>query len=77
MPTLMERLFTALDPNHWSMQLKKMGFDAVSSAASAVKEGMLPYFPKILEIINIYVNADPMSENFHVLCDALGKDFFF
>ncbi|KAK4877680.1 hypothetical protein RN001_010186 [Aquatica leii] len=71
LPTLMDRLFTALDPNHWSMQLKKMGFDAVSSAASAVKEGMLPYFPRILEIINIYVNADPTSENFHVLCDAL------
>ncbi|KAF5282240.1 hypothetical protein FQA39_LY17660 [Lamprigera yunnana] len=71
LPTLMDRLFTALHPNHWSMQLKKMGFDAVSSAASAVKEGMLPYFPQILEIINVYVNADPHSGNFEVLCDAL------
>ncbi|KAB0797014.1 hypothetical protein PPYR_11075 [Photinus pyralis] len=71
MPTLMDRLFTALDPNHSSMQLKKMGFDAVSSAACAVKEGMLPYFPRVLEIINVYVNADPTTENFHVLCDAL------
>lgn len=72
LPTLMERLVTAIDPDHWSMQLKKMGFETIASAATAAKEGMLPYFPKILEIINIYVNVDPASENFHVLCDALG-----
>lgn len=73
LPTLMERLFVALDPNGWSLQLKKIALSALGSAASAVKEGMLPYFQKILEVLNLYIMSDPSSEIHQLLCYALGK----
>ncbi|KAJ3660491.1 hypothetical protein Zmor_004938 [Zophobas morio] len=62
LPTLMDRLFVALDPTGWSMQLKRIALSTLGSAASAVKEGLLPYFQKIIEILNVYINADPNSE---------------
>ncbi|XP_018320441.1 importin-4 isoform X2 [Agrilus planipennis] len=71
LPTLMERMLTALNPNHWSMQLKKTAFETVSAAASAAKEGMLPYFPKLLEIINVYLSVDADNDNYHLRSEAL------
>jgi hypothetical protein len=62
LPTLMDRLFVALDPNGWSMQLKRIALSTLGSAASAVKEGLFPYFQKIIELLNLYINADPNSE---------------
>lgn len=73
LPTLMERLFVALNPNSWSLQLKRVALSALGSAASAVKEGMLPYFPKVLEILNLYITADSDSEIHQLQCYALGK----
>lgn len=72
LPTLMERLLIALDPNSWSLQLKKIALNALGSAASAAKEGMMPYFPKILEILHMYIMADPNSEIYQLQCYAIG-----
>lgn len=72
LPTLMERLFIALDPNSWSLQLKRVALSALGCAVTAVKEGMLPYFPKILEVLNLYINSDPNSEIHQLQCYAIG-----
>ncbi|XP_049818951.1 importin-4-like isoform X2 [Aethina tumida] len=71
LPSLMEQLFVALNPNGFSLQLKKVALSALGSAASAVKEGMLPYFQKTIEILNIYINSDPNSELHELQCYAL------
>lgn len=73
LPTLMDRLFVALDPNGWSMQLKRIALSTLGSAASAVKEGLLPYFTKIIEILNVYINADPNSEIHQLQSYAIGN----
>ncbi|KAJ8943944.1 hypothetical protein NQ314_009608 [Rhamnusium bicolor] len=67
----MERLFVALDPNGFSMQLKRVALSTLGSAASAVKEGMLPYFEKIIEVLNLYINSDPNSEVHQLQCYAI------
>lgn len=72
LPTLMERLFVALDPNGFSMQLKRVALSTLGSAASAVKEGMLPYFERIIKILNLYINSDPNSEVHQLQCYAIG-----
>ncbi|XP_018577628.1 importin-4 [Anoplophora glabripennis] len=71
LPTLMERLFVALDPNGFSMQLKRVALSTLGSAASAVKEGMLPYFERIIKILNLYINSDPNSEVHQLQCYAI------
>ena len=73
LPTLMDRLFVALDPTGWSMQLKRIALSTLGSAASAVKEGLLPYFQKIIEILNVYINADPNSEIHQLQSYAIGE----
>jgi hypothetical protein len=74
LPTLMDRLFVALDPNGWSMQLKRIALSTLGSAASAVKEGLFPYFQKIIELLNLYINADPNSEIHQLQSYAIGRE---
>ncbi|KAJ8963724.1 hypothetical protein NQ317_011346 [Molorchus minor] len=71
LPALMERLFVALDPNGFSMQLKRVALSTLGSAASAVKEGMLPYFKKIIEVLNLYINSDPNTDLHQLQCYAI------
>ncbi|KAI4469507.1 importin beta [Holotrichia oblita] len=62
LPTLMDRLLVALDPNSWSLQLKRVALSTLDSVASAVKDKILPYFQKIIEILFVYINADSNSD---------------
>ncbi|XP_074042768.1 importin-4 [Leptinotarsa decemlineata] len=62
LPTLMDRLFVALDPNGFSLLLRRVALSTLGSVASAVKEDMLPYFEKVIKILNLYINSDPNSE---------------
>ncbi|XP_022906239.1 importin-4-like [Onthophagus taurus] len=62
LPTLMERLLVALDPSSWSLQLKRVALSTLESVASAVKEKIMPYFQKIIEILFTYINANPDSD---------------
>ncbi|KAK9877960.1 hypothetical protein WA026_020178 [Henosepilachna vigintioctopunctata] len=71
LPVLMEKLFMGLDPRGWSMQLKRVVLSTLGSATSAVKSGMQPYFPKIIEMLNVYINADPKSELHELQSDAI------
>lgn len=72
LPTLMERLLVALNPNGFSMQLKRVALSTLGSVASAVKEGLLPYFQKIIEILNMYINSDPNSDVHQLQSYAIG-----
>lgn len=72
LPTLMDRLFIALNPNGFSMQLQRVALSTLGAVASAVKEGLLQYFNKIVEILNIYINSDPNSEIHQLQCYAIG-----
>ncbi|XP_060535658.1 importin-4-like isoform X2 [Cylas formicarius] len=71
LPTLMDRLFVALDPNGFSIQLKKVALSAIGSAVTAVKQGILPYFQRIIEILNLYINSDPNSDVHQIQCYAI------
>lgn len=73
LPTLMERLFVSLAPECFSIQLKRAALSALGAAATAVKEGILPYFQKIIEVLNFYINSDPNSEIYQIQCYAIGK----
>lgn len=73
LPTLMERLFVSLDPECFSTQLKRVALSALGAAATAVKEAILPYFQKIIQVLNIYINSDPNSPFHSIQCYAIGS----
>ncbi|XP_071445043.1 importin-4-like [Hetaerina americana] len=54
LPILMERLFTALNPAN-SVNLRELALSAIGSAANAAKEEMIPYFPRIMECLKMYL----------------------
>lgn len=53
LPILLERLFETLNPNN-SVKLRELALSSVSSAASAAKTNMLPYFPRLIEGLKMY-----------------------
>ncbi|XP_017781860.1 PREDICTED: importin-4-like [Nicrophorus vespilloides] len=62
LPTLMDTLLVALHPNSWSLKLKRLALSTLDSVACAVKDKILPYFDKLMEILTIYINADPNGD---------------
>lgn len=54
LPILMERLFEALDWNN-SVHLRELALSSVAAAATASKSGMLPYFPRLIEGLKMYL----------------------
>lgn len=73
LPVLMEKLLQGLNPQGWSMELKKSCFTTLEAAVTAVKSEILPYFPKIIEILNLYINSAPDSHNYELRSYALGE----
>ncbi|XP_044765904.1 importin-4-like [Coccinella septempunctata] len=71
LPILMERLLQGLNPQGWSVELKKSCFNSLEAAVTAVKLGILPYFPKIIEILNLYINSHPDTDNYELRSYAL------
>ncbi|KAG8238815.1 hypothetical protein J437_LFUL010529 [Ladona fulva] len=57
LPILMERLFTALNPAY-SIHLRELALSAIGAAANAAKEEMIPYFPRIMEALKMYLVED-------------------
>ncbi|KAH0534823.1 importin-4-like [Cotesia glomerata] len=58
LPILMERLFETLSinaPNH----IKELALSAIGAAANAAQEHMVPYFPKIITILDPYFTMVP------------------
>ncbi|KAF7381213.1 hypothetical protein HZH68_016088 [Vespula germanica] len=61
LPTLMERLFEILSAET-SVHVKELSLSAIGSAAYASKEHMLPYFEKIISILNGYLTEKQTDE---------------
>ncbi|XP_045465050.1 importin-4-like [Harmonia axyridis] len=71
LPVLMEKLIQGLNPQGWSMELKKSCFTTLEAVVTAVKVGIMPYFSRIIEILNIYINSPPGSINYDLRSYAL------
>lgn len=72
LPTLMERLFEALcegSPIH----VQELTLSAIGAAANASKENMLPYFEKIIAILNKYLTDEHVEETMCLQVQAVGK----
>ncbi|XP_030386346.1 importin-4-like isoform X2 [Scaptodrosophila lebanonensis] len=54
LPLLMDRLFDTLDP-HNSIHVRELALSAIASAALAAKANLMPYFPKIVSILQNYM----------------------
>lgn len=54
LPILMERLFEALDPNN-SVHLRELAITAVAATTNAAKTNMVPYFPRLIEGLRMYL----------------------
>uniref|UniRef100_A0A1I8NQF8 Importin N-terminal domain-containing protein n=1 Tax=Stomoxys calcitrans TaxID=35570 RepID=A0A1I8NQF8_STOCA len=64
LPLLMERLFEAMNPNN-SVRIREMSLSAISAAANAAKENMMPYFQQLIAMLQTYLvktdNEDILS----------------
>ncbi|KAK2578828.1 hypothetical protein KPH14_002445 [Odynerus spinipes] len=61
LPNLMERLFEILSADT-SIHVRELSLSAIGSAAYASKEHMLPYFEKIVSILNGYLTEKQTDE---------------
>ncbi|KAK0087613.1 hypothetical protein PV325_000560 [Microctonus aethiopoides] len=61
LPTLMERLFETLNDES-PIHVRELAISAIGAAANASKENMVPYFPKIISILDIYLTAKQTDE---------------
>lgn len=72
LPTLMERLFEILNADT-PVHVKELALSAISSAACASKENMLPYFERIVTILNSYLTENQTEETMCLQIQAVGK----
>ncbi|XP_060660093.1 importin-4-like [Drosophila nasuta] len=70
LPALMERLFETLEPQN-SPHLRGMALTTISSVATAAKEHLMPYLPKIIEILQVYLVKDCPEEIFELRIGAI------
>ncbi|KAH8302534.1 hypothetical protein KR044_008005 [Drosophila immigrans] len=70
LPVLMERLFETLEPQN-SPHLRGMALTTVSSVSSSAKEHLMPYLPKIIEILQVYLVKDCPEEIFELRIGAI------
>lgn len=85
LPILMERLFEALDSRN-SVHLRELSLTAIAATANAAKENMLPYFPRLIDSLKMYLvksedqdicTLRPQAiDTFAALVRTIGKDNF-
>lgn len=75
LPTLMERLLYALDPTSplQSLRLKRVTISTLDAVVCAVKDNMLPYFQKLLELLYLYISSNPESDIHELQAYAIGN----
>ncbi|XP_021926547.1 importin-4-like isoform X1 [Zootermopsis nevadensis] len=61
LPTLMDRLFTALNPKN-CVHLRELALSCIGAAAVAAKSGMVPYIPCIIESLLLYLTMEVSEE---------------
>lgn len=85
LPLLMDRLFETLDTNN-SACLRELALSAVASTATAAKEHMMPYLPRIVTILQNYLVKECDEETATLRIQAIdtlasitrvaGKEYF-
>uniref|UniRef100_A0AAG5D5I9 Importin N-terminal domain-containing protein n=1 Tax=Anopheles atroparvus TaxID=41427 RepID=A0AAG5D5I9_ANOAO len=85
LPVLMERLFESLDARN-TVHLRELSLTAIAATANAAKTHMLPYFPRLIDCLKVYlVKSDdedictlrPQAiDTFAALVRTIGKDNF-
>lgn len=73
LPTLMERLFEILSMDT-SVHITELALSAIGSAAMASKEYMLPYFEKIITILDNYLSDKQTEETMCLQVQAVGMN---
>ncbi|KAG5680978.1 hypothetical protein PVAND_010452 [Polypedilum vanderplanki] len=54
LPILMERLFDCMSPTN-SVHLRELALSCISATANAAKSNLLPYFPRLIEGLKMYL----------------------
>lgn len=72
LPILMERLLMTLKLEN-AVQIQELALSTIGAAASAVKTGILPFFPKIIEHLKKYLVENPEPESICLQVQAIGK----
>ncbi|XP_043063689.1 importin-4 isoform X2 [Drosophila ficusphila] len=85
LPVLMDRLFAVLEPQN-SVHIRELALSAISSTSSAAKKHLMPYFPKIMSILQACLVKECPEEmnNLRIqaidtlaaLCREVGKENF-
>ncbi|XP_055625825.1 importin-4-like [Toxorhynchites rutilus septentrionalis] len=85
LPILMERLFESLDARN-TVHLRELSLAAIAATANAAKTNMLPYFPRLIDNLKMYlVKTDDENicalrpqaiDTFAALVRTIGKDNF-
>ncbi|XP_058459811.1 importin-4-like [Malaya genurostris] len=85
LPILMERLFEALDARN-TVHLRELSLTAIAATANAAKSNMLPYFPRLIDCLKIYLvktedenicTLRPQAiDTFAALVRTIGRDNF-
>ncbi|XP_065084506.1 importin-4-like [Ochlerotatus camptorhynchus] len=85
LPILMDRLFEALDSRN-TVHLRELSLTAIAATANAAKVHMLPYFPRLIDNLKMYLvktededicTLRPQAiDTFAALVRTIGKDNF-
>ncbi|XP_058830529.1 importin-4-like [Topomyia yanbarensis] len=85
LPILMERLFEALDARN-TVHLRELSLTAIAATANAAKTNMLPYFPRLIDQLKMYLvktededicTLRPQAiDTFAALVRTIGRDNF-
>ncbi|EDV40456.1 uncharacterized protein Dana_GF23922, isoform A [Drosophila ananassae] len=70
LPILMERLFEALDAKH-APRVRELALSTVSAVATAAKEDFMPYFPKMISVLQLYMLLEITDELEQVRIQAM------
>lgn len=86
LPTLMEKIFEILESDSSPVQVRELALSAIGASANASKENMLPYFPRIISILDVYMSNQHTDETtclcvqavdtLGVLARTIGNDNF-
>ncbi|XP_037723233.1 importin-4-like isoform X2 [Drosophila subpulchrella] len=70
LPTLMDRLFKILEPQH-PISVREKALEALASVSDAAKAHMMPYFPTIMSILQPFLVKDCPEEGKGLRIEAI------
>ena len=71
LPSLMEGLLLTLKPEY-AIHIQDLAISAIGAAAAAVKLEILPFFPKIIEHLKVYLLQDHEPDTLCLQIEAIG-----